>query len=349
MAFPMKRNAGFTLVELLTVIAIIGILATFVFAGVPVIIMRAQVADAKNTMNQIVLALEEYFTDNGSYPPIYGYIDRSAIDDGLDGIDRRDVMAPNQNNIGSTDSCQSNCSDNRFFVSRHYMHFLRNFDNTDLYDRFALEDNDTDFDQYISRLEYVPRNGIDTSVANYSTAVVDGQRPLIYIPVNNRQFKRVAREWIRNWQANPDERGPRPDDSIAINDTLQNMHFPPPRYDAFVLISIGPDRSSRGLLYDLVGNQTALRAGNYAENYRYHVAALASVFMATRDMNILGDNGYVDGDDELDFDFDGRRGGGQDQFVSNYYPNVETPGILGPIIQVSSNFDRSFEDGLLGQ
>ena len=349
-----KNRSGFTLIELLVVIAIIGILSTFVMSGLPRILRGAKVADARSTMNQIRLALEEYFaTDGNSYPPAYGYLDKLAFTE-LDNSERKYDVEPNRtdifNNANLYPSYRLNNNTNRYYVSRNYMHFLNNFSNTDLYDRFSRTktNNDTDFSFDISRLEYVPRNGKDNSIANYSNNIVDGDRPFVYVPVNMRQFKKAARQWIKNWQNNPNSQGPRPDDSVAVNIVLQDMHFPPPKYDAYVLISMGPDLNTRGIIYDLVGNSTALRAGNYAPNYRYHVAALATFFMATRDLNVINVGaGTVSGDDSLDFEYSARTGGGQNQFESNYYPITDTPGVLGPLILIGGNFDRGFEDGLV--
>jgi prepilin-type N-terminal cleavage/methylation domain-containing protein len=353
MTLSRRNQAGFTLIELLTVIAIIGILSTFVFAGVPRILLSAKVADARNTMGQMRLALEEYHTDHGSYPPAYGYLDRLAIDE-LTKDERLSVLSPGGNNFRNTPSCDDryddpdDCSDDRYFVSRHYMHFTNQFKMDDLYDRFALDGNDTDFDNYISRLEYVPRDGKDNTINDYSSFVVDGGRPFVYVPVNMRQFKKVAREWIQNWKDNPNTRGPRPDDSVAINVTLQNMHFPPPFYDAYLLISVGPDRNTRGIIHDLVGNTTALRSTNYGINYHYHIAALATFFMGTRDMNIVNTtDGYVAGDGFLDFEYSDRKGSGTTGQESNYFPLIDGPGVYAPLIYIGGGFNRSFEDGLV--
>lgn len=63
-----KRSQGFTLVELLLVIAIIGILSTIVLTSLAG--ARAKARDAKRVadIKQIQLALALYYTDNGYYP-----------------------------------------------------------------------------------------------------------------------------------------------------------------------------------------------------------------------------------------------------------------------------------------
>lgn len=63
-----RYSFGFTLIELLVVIAIIGLLASTVLASLDTV--RAKARDAKriSDLNQIRLALELYFADNGYYP-----------------------------------------------------------------------------------------------------------------------------------------------------------------------------------------------------------------------------------------------------------------------------------------
>jgi prepilin-type N-terminal cleavage/methylation domain-containing protein len=63
-----KKNKGFTLVELLVVIAIIGLLST-----IAVIAMTSSRSKARDTtrvadLKQVSTALEQYYSDNNSYP-----------------------------------------------------------------------------------------------------------------------------------------------------------------------------------------------------------------------------------------------------------------------------------------
>jgi prepilin-type N-terminal cleavage/methylation domain-containing protein len=67
----MKRiNKGFTLVELLAVIALIGILAGFVFPALRGARIQARIAATKTTITNLELAISSYFNDFGRYPDL---------------------------------------------------------------------------------------------------------------------------------------------------------------------------------------------------------------------------------------------------------------------------------------
>ncbi len=66
------RTKGFTLVELLIVIIIIGLLAGMITAGVAVAMRRAKRAQISLEMGQLALALERYKEQHGEYPPDFG-------------------------------------------------------------------------------------------------------------------------------------------------------------------------------------------------------------------------------------------------------------------------------------
>ena len=97
----MKKNTtGFTLIELLIVIAIIGILAGIVLVSVNKARAKARDTVRLHNMNQIEIALEQYYLDNGSFPAYNtgaweaegcnpsgwgGYWDTSTVDSNGDG------------------------------------------------------------------------------------------------------------------------------------------------------------------------------------------------------------------------------------------------------------------------
>ena len=69
----MKQSKGFTLIELLIVVAIIAILAAIGIYNYMGAQTRAKVARAKSELKTVVLALEAYHVDYGTYPP-YHYV-----------------------------------------------------------------------------------------------------------------------------------------------------------------------------------------------------------------------------------------------------------------------------------
>jgi prepilin-type N-terminal cleavage/methylation domain-containing protein len=64
-----RRGDAFTLIELLIVVAIIGILAAMAVPNFLNAQIRAKIARVESEEGIISLALENYFADHGSYPP----------------------------------------------------------------------------------------------------------------------------------------------------------------------------------------------------------------------------------------------------------------------------------------
>lgn len=60
---------GFTLIELLVVIAIIGLLSSIVLASLNTARGRARDAEVRSELRQIQIAIQLYFTQNGTMPP----------------------------------------------------------------------------------------------------------------------------------------------------------------------------------------------------------------------------------------------------------------------------------------
>lgn len=72
MILPRKISSGFTLVELLVVMAIIAVLATVIIGGFRSSQMRGRDSQRKADLKQISNALELFFQDYGRYPPASG-------------------------------------------------------------------------------------------------------------------------------------------------------------------------------------------------------------------------------------------------------------------------------------
>ncbi len=102
------------------------------------------------------------------------------------------------------------------------------------------------------------------------------------------------------------------------------MTFPPANYDAAVLISLGPDGNTRGLLPEPGGLPAAVTNG-VAPAYAYHVLGIVAYFMASRDADASG---------ALDFDFRGRTRGGEAKNPNNQLPDPLAPNGQGPMILV---------------
>lgn len=85
-----KENAGFTLLEILTVVAIIGLLAAMIFPTLGKMRIRARRSKAISELNTIKLALIEYYSEYSGFPtndtvaPIKGGLYKLFEEDYLD-------------------------------------------------------------------------------------------------------------------------------------------------------------------------------------------------------------------------------------------------------------------------
>jgi prepilin-type N-terminal cleavage/methylation domain-containing protein len=67
---PLRRLGAFTLIELLTVMAVIAVLAGLILSISGYVTHKAAVARAQSEIGALSLACENYKTDNGAYPDI---------------------------------------------------------------------------------------------------------------------------------------------------------------------------------------------------------------------------------------------------------------------------------------
>ncbi|MBU1912746.1 MAG: prepilin-type N-terminal cleavage/methylation domain-containing protein [Candidatus Omnitrophica bacterium] len=84
-----KTKAGFTLLELLTVVAIIGLLAAMIFPTLGKVKIRARRSKAITELNTIKLALIEYYSEYSGFPtndasPVKGGLYKLFEEDYLD-------------------------------------------------------------------------------------------------------------------------------------------------------------------------------------------------------------------------------------------------------------------------
>ena len=62
--------AGFTLIEVMTVVAVIGILIAIALPNYQEHLLRAKLVEAGSSLAQIRVRLEQYYQDNRSYPAV---------------------------------------------------------------------------------------------------------------------------------------------------------------------------------------------------------------------------------------------------------------------------------------
>jgi type IV pilus assembly protein PilE len=65
-----RRLAGYTLIELATVVAVVGILAAIAYPGYQYSIQKTRRSDAKTNLNSLAQRLERCYTQFGTYTPL---------------------------------------------------------------------------------------------------------------------------------------------------------------------------------------------------------------------------------------------------------------------------------------
>lgn len=68
-AIPSRNSKGFTLLELMVVMAIMGILVSIAQPSLKTSIIRAREAVLREDLFQMREAIDQYYADNGNYPP----------------------------------------------------------------------------------------------------------------------------------------------------------------------------------------------------------------------------------------------------------------------------------------
>ena len=154
-------SGGFTLVELLTVIAIIAVLMGLLFPTINAVKESARKAQAKNDVTQLVTAVKAYYTEYGKYPG--GLSSDGAVDMGtLIPILIGEDEAENPREIVFFEGKQAT-EDGRYGVSEDGTEFL------DPWSESYVVHIDADYDNEISNPIDAGPDTLRSGVIAYST------------------------------------------------------------------------------------------------------------------------------------------------------------------------------------
>lgn len=89
-----RKQSGFTIVELLIVIVVIGILAAIVITTFTGVQKKGRDADRKSDVNAIYSQVEVYFAQEGKYPTLANLNDEAWRGENVKGLQADAITAP---------------------------------------------------------------------------------------------------------------------------------------------------------------------------------------------------------------------------------------------------------------
>jgi prepilin-type N-terminal cleavage/methylation domain-containing protein len=98
------KSKGFTIVELLIVIVVIGILATLVIVTFTGIQQKARNSQRQTDINAVDSHVEAFYASNGYYPTLADLQTSSFLSSNLKGLDPEALVDPKGGAIGATAS-----------------------------------------------------------------------------------------------------------------------------------------------------------------------------------------------------------------------------------------------------
>lgn len=91
-----RRNAGFTLIELMIVVAIVGVLAAIAIPAFQNYVARAQAVEAVNLLGGAQSAVEDYISETGQFPTGLATLNLLGIQQSGRFVESMSIQAVNQ-------------------------------------------------------------------------------------------------------------------------------------------------------------------------------------------------------------------------------------------------------------